>query len=176
MNNYYWIISAVIIIFVIAIVSQQNSQPIACTQEAKLCPDGSAVGRVAPNCDFAPCPGDVCCHSFGYGSEMVRCCDEYQWISPEECTVPQGFVGGGKEIVNDSFCKSSTCPDIRCVWDPCPGKHIPNENGCINCASPCEKSCTCPEGYILEGDVCNPTCYYSTPKCLAPSIMCNVTR
>jgi hypothetical protein len=29
---------------------------IACTMEALLCPDGSAVGRVAPNCEFAPCP------------------------------------------------------------------------------------------------------------------------
>lgn len=28
----------------------------ACTMEAKLCPDGSAVGRVGPNCEFAPCP------------------------------------------------------------------------------------------------------------------------
>ncbi len=29
---------------------------IACTQEAKLCPDGSAVGRTGPQCEFAPCP------------------------------------------------------------------------------------------------------------------------
>lgn len=29
----------------------------ACTMEAKLCPDGSAVGRVGPSCEFAPCPG-----------------------------------------------------------------------------------------------------------------------
>jgi hypothetical protein len=28
----------------------------ACTQEAKLCPDGSSVGRTGPNCEFAPCP------------------------------------------------------------------------------------------------------------------------
>lgn len=28
-----------------------------CTMEAKLCPDGSSVGRVGPNCEFAPCPG-----------------------------------------------------------------------------------------------------------------------
>lgn len=27
-----------------------------CTQEAKLCPDGTAVGRTGPNCEFAPCP------------------------------------------------------------------------------------------------------------------------
>jgi len=28
----------------------------ACTLEAKICPDGSAVGRTGPNCEFAPCP------------------------------------------------------------------------------------------------------------------------
>ncbi len=27
-----------------------------CTQEAKLCPDGSSVGRTGPNCEFAQCP------------------------------------------------------------------------------------------------------------------------
>lgn len=27
-----------------------------CTMEAKLCPDGSAVGRTGPNCEFAACP------------------------------------------------------------------------------------------------------------------------
>lgn len=30
-----------------------------CTQEAKLCPDGSSVGRTGPNCEFAACPGSV---------------------------------------------------------------------------------------------------------------------
>ncbi len=36
------------------------NQPVACTEEAKLCPDGSAVGRTGPNCEFAPCPGVGC--------------------------------------------------------------------------------------------------------------------
>ncbi|MBI3251492.1 MAG: hypothetical protein HYZ62_01110 [Candidatus Andersenbacteria bacterium] len=31
---------------------------VACTLEAKLCPDGSAVGRSGPNCEFAACPGE----------------------------------------------------------------------------------------------------------------------
>lgn len=31
-------------------------QPQACSQEAKVCPDGTAVGRTGPNCSFAPCP------------------------------------------------------------------------------------------------------------------------
>lgn len=30
--------------------------PIACTADAKLCPDGSYVSRTGPNCEFAPCP------------------------------------------------------------------------------------------------------------------------
>lgn len=36
-----------------------EEQPVACTMDAKLCPDGSAVGRQGPNCEFAPCPGEA---------------------------------------------------------------------------------------------------------------------
>ncbi|MFA6511947.1 MAG: hypothetical protein WCV86_02390 [Patescibacteria group bacterium] len=36
-----------------------NTNAVACTQEAKLCPDGSAVGRTGPNCEFAACPGET---------------------------------------------------------------------------------------------------------------------
>ncbi len=30
----------------------------ACTMEARLCPDGSYVGRSGPNCEFEKCPGE----------------------------------------------------------------------------------------------------------------------
>jgi len=33
-----------------------GEEPVACTQDAKLCPDGSYVGRVGPDCEFALCP------------------------------------------------------------------------------------------------------------------------
>lgn len=33
-----------------------GEEPVACTMDAKECPDGSYVGRVSPNCDFALCP------------------------------------------------------------------------------------------------------------------------
>lgn len=36
--------------------SPGNGGQIACPQDAKLCPDGSAVGRIGPNCEFAECP------------------------------------------------------------------------------------------------------------------------
>ncbi len=34
----------------------KKASVIACTQEAKICPDGSAVSRTGPNCEFALCP------------------------------------------------------------------------------------------------------------------------
>lgn len=33
-----------------------SDRGVACTMDAKICPDGSAVGRVPPSCEFAPCP------------------------------------------------------------------------------------------------------------------------
>ena len=34
----------------------------------------------------------------------------------------------------------------------------------------------CPEGFRKDGNSCNPECYYSTPKCLSPSVepFCNM--
>jgi hypothetical protein len=31
---------------------------VMCTMDAKMCPDGTGVGRTGPNCEFAPCPGE----------------------------------------------------------------------------------------------------------------------
>lgn len=36
--------------------AQGPDQTQACTDEAMLCSDGSAVGRTGPNCEFAACP------------------------------------------------------------------------------------------------------------------------
>ncbi len=33
-----------------------SAPQVACTTDAKLCPDGSAVGRTGPQCQFASCP------------------------------------------------------------------------------------------------------------------------
>jgi hypothetical protein len=35
---------------------KEEAKNVVCTMEAKVCPDGSAVGRTGPNCEFAPCP------------------------------------------------------------------------------------------------------------------------
>ncbi len=35
-----------------------NGDAPVCTLDAKICPDGSSVGRQGLNCEFAPCPGE----------------------------------------------------------------------------------------------------------------------
>jgi len=43
-----------IVYFIFGTVNK--NEQIACTMEAELCSDGSAVGRSGPNCEFAECP------------------------------------------------------------------------------------------------------------------------
>ena len=45
--------------------------PVACTMEAKLCPDGSAVGRTGPNCEFAACPAATTTPPAGGGGSVL---------------------------------------------------------------------------------------------------------
>ena len=33
-----------------------DEEPVACTLEAKVCPNGSTVGRTGPDCEFTSCP------------------------------------------------------------------------------------------------------------------------
>lgn len=60
-----WSIVIVIIIGIVAIglvsyFCYKNyftpEEPIVCAMDAKICPDGSSVGRIAPDCEFAECP------------------------------------------------------------------------------------------------------------------------
>jgi hypothetical protein len=55
MKKYFIVIIVIVFIALISGVVQAPQQ-VACTMEAKLCPDGSSVGRTGPNCEFARCP------------------------------------------------------------------------------------------------------------------------
>lgn len=65
MKRYVALIGAIVLIAVgvLLIVNERVAKAPtdgrACTQEAKLCSDGSAVGRTGPNCEFALCPAEV---------------------------------------------------------------------------------------------------------------------
>ncbi len=68
----------------------------ACTEEAKICPDGSAVGRTGPNCEFAECPT----------------------IGPAtlEARIGQEVSSLGVRIVPIEVVEDSRCPiDVTCI-------------------------------------------------------------
>ncbi len=92
---------------------------VACTEEAKLCPDGSAVGRVLPDCEFAPCPDR--------GKEWCATDDDCV-CSGIDTQTSDCFVGNKKYY--DLFVdKERDCPDFctgidgrlqtRCVKNAC---------------------------------------------------------
>ena len=61
-----------------------KGQVVACTSEAKICPDGSAVGRSGPNCEFAPClNGDDLFQKTGYISAQSKDAQDIQFIYEE---------------------------------------------------------------------------------------------
>jgi len=75
-------------------VNSNVPQPVACTQEAKACPDGSYVGRSGPNCEFAACP---------------------QPSAKSTSTPPAPVQTGG---INGYIHTGPTCPVQRILPDP----------------------------------------------------------
>lgn len=65
---------ATILIALLILLSGCASFPKACTMEAKLCPDGSAVGRNgSDNCEFGQCPPAINCSNCAAGNCPASC-------------------------------------------------------------------------------------------------------
>jgi hypothetical protein len=67
MNNKFVLVFIILVFIFGGLLYIYNPEPInyknpdeheltACSMEAKLCPDGSYVGRSGPKCEFSPCP------------------------------------------------------------------------------------------------------------------------
>jgi hypothetical protein len=73
-------------------------EPVACTLEAKLCSDGSSVGRTGPKCEFADCPV----------------------LQVQEGTIAvlsQKILNNGVFITPLEVVSDSRCPvDVTCIW------------------------------------------------------------
>lgn len=83
----------------------ENSSPIACTMEAKLCPDGSYVGRTGPKCEFTACPTSTT------SPKQVEFGKPITMFIEDKVSFPDGLSLTLKEI-NDSRCK----PGLQCIW------------------------------------------------------------
>jgi len=87
---------AFIVITVVGILVWQfwpksDTEPVVCTQEAKVCPDGSSVSRIGPNCEFAECPAQKC----GTSCKCMEKCNERGPIyvmHNEEASCPIGLI------------------------------------------------------------------------------------
>lgn len=105
-------------------------QPIACTADAKICPDGTAVSRVAPSCEFALCPvtaetehdvvpdcskvsDEVCPEACSIGADS-DCCEAkegYEWVEGQGCiaiAAVTGFVISEPVLTETDYAASST--------------------------------------------------------------------
>jgi len=103
------LVIAVIVLFIIGggiyiYVNKKSAEvsPAACTMEAKLCSDGSYVGRTEPNCEFASCPSSEGKVEFGKSVFMHI---------NDEVVFPDGLILILKEV-NDSRCPT----DVQCIW------------------------------------------------------------
>ena len=77
----------------------------ACTEEAKLCPDGSAVGRTGPNCEFAACPTPSQTPPTGATSATLH------------AAIGQTVSGLDVSLTPLAVISDSRCPvDVQCIW------------------------------------------------------------
>jgi hypothetical protein len=137
-----------------------------CTMEAKICPDGSAVGRAGPDCAFELCPGEkryVVNSSEKCKAVKFACANgEQPFFDTKGCGCEREAQNPVREYVADNVtvCAATTwiCKEGQ--------QQFFDDTGCG-----CEKTSTanCGDGVCDAGeaDSC-PTCYYSTPPCLAP--------
>lgn len=72
-----------------------NEGPVACTMDAKICPDGTGVGRSGPLCEFAECPAIVATTTSALGQKILT---NGVYITP-------------LEILEDSRCPI----DVQCI-------------------------------------------------------------
>lgn len=146
-------------------------QPKACTLEAKVCPDGSTVGRSGPNCEFPECPAQVpnpasvFCREQGGKLEIVEgaegqqgvCvladgtrCDEWEYYRgecPSEKSDDKNYCTA--ESREGEFCTKEYRPvcgwfneSIKCVAYPC----------AITASNPCEACQNKQVDYWTEGE------------------------
>jgi len=107
------IVLIISLIFIIALLIilflPTNPPPEACTAEAKLCPDGTAVGRTRPNCEFESCP-DV-------EENRVYCTEEQK--QADACIE-----------IYQPVCGYSDSDKIKCLVYPCASTY---SNSCFAC-------------------------------------------
>jgi len=90
---------------------QGDEASVACTADAQICPDGSAVGRTGPDCAFSECPAQTI--------TVSKFCTDAQ-KNAEICTMEYAPVCG--------------LVQVQCVTTPCDPVPQTFGNACGACA------------------------------------------
>lgn len=126
MKILYILIIILIILFgaVAGLIYFKEDKLTACTEEAKICPDGSVVVRVAPDCEFEKCPdeqivgGDTdehgCIGSAGYTWNKTKqeCVREWEEKLKDACVK----LGCEKESLFAGSKNSDKYYNCDCGW------------------------------------------------------------
>ena len=134
---------------------ETQQPPVACTMEAKMCPDGSYVGRAGPDCEFEACPEPKSC-------DALAPCDKegYECYDFKDSNGPICYMGdpcfrcaSGNCVILESYpmqvsCITEEAENLNCESydiDDCP-------EGCLVCP-PCPEcsSLTCQIKETCEG-------------------------
>ena len=82
----------------------------ACPADAKLCPDGSAVGRTGPNCEVAECP--IAQAPLPGASTSAQSLTVFAKI--DEKVEAFGIAITPLKVLSDSRCPAD--PKVQCIW------------------------------------------------------------
>ncbi len=130
------------------------SNPIACTEEAKICPDGTSVGRVPPDCDFEECPPSNSSCDFEkdagkrYIGKSLDECSRIKFMCEQSSEYFSDECGCGcklKEEAGQNYCTPGQRSADVCItlYEPVCGWFDPQKIQCIKypCAQTFSNSC-----------------------------------
>jgi hypothetical protein len=143
---------------------QRNSsnQRQVCTLEAKICPDGIAVGRSGPNCEFAACPAisgaAKACIDSGGTATTTSCCNSISDF-PNSCisNICECLPGDVKNIKTCDCGKGKCFNGGECV--------APNLNITIYCTN---RNCA-PEEVMAGAGTLIQGCFRDKNECIKNS-------
>ncbi len=151
-----------------------------CTLEARLCPDGSAVGRRGPNCEFTPCPGEG-------GSKIANPASAYCKTLGGGVTIIREELGpdGGGEVGMCGFPDGTSCEEWTVYRGECGGKPAspefsgsggspPGGAGETSCSSDidCVPATQCHPSTCINKDYARPSGMMCTMNCQPGTLDC----
>ncbi len=90
-------------------------EPVACTQEAMLCPDGSYVSRTGPNCEFSPCPDQTADwktyanNDYGFEFKYPQTWELHSDVSSSATHLTVDFAKFASLVDNKETCVNGVC-------------------------------------------------------------------